>query len=239
MSDGDRTENPISTSIGSAPLDSASLSSGASSPASGNSSSSTPFNPIKTNKPKNYTDQLKDDFNAIFESLKLLSPVNAAFLRSRWLDQILWMEAKSSQCRDRHFRLRLATIIGGVIVPILVTLNVGNDRIQGYIKNGTILLSGGVAVTAAIEEFFQYGKRWYNYRRSAESLKAQGWHFFQLSGPYRTFTDHNEAFRTFAENIEEIIQHDVETYVTQNQQEKQGQGQQSVQDSNNGNQDSI
>jgi Protein of unknown function (DUF4231) len=110
-----------------------------------------------------------------------------------------------------------------VIVPILVTLNLNDQRIENYVKQATICISGAVAVTAAIEEFFQYGKRWYNYRRAAESLKSQGWHFFQLSGPYRQFNDHNEAFKAFAEHTEDIIKRDVETYVTQSQQEQEKQ----------------
>ncbi|MBD2462846.1 DUF4231 domain-containing protein [Oscillatoria sp. FACHB-1407] len=227
-----------------APLDTTSLSTDSIPSASDRPSRSAPSSApeSKANKSKSYTEQLKEDFEKIFDSLNLDSPdgrkasLNKAFLKSRWLDQILWMEAKSAQCRNRHFRLRLITIIGGVIVPILVTFNVDNQRLQDAIKQATIVISGAVAVTAAIEEFFQYGKRWYNYRRSAESLKAQGWHFFQLSGPYRTYPSHHEAFQAFAENIEEIIQHDVETYVTQNQQNKQGQGQQSSQENSDGDQ---
>jgi hypothetical protein len=167
----------------------------------------------------NYTDQLKHEFNTIFATLAL-SSVQTAFLKSRWLDQVLWMENKSASCRDRHFRLRLVTIVGGVIVPILVTLNLGNQKAQNALKATTIGISGLVAVTSAVEEFFQYGKRWYSYRRAAESLKAEGWQFFQLSGPYRTYTTHKDAFITFVDHIEDIIQRDVEVYVTQSQQKK-------------------
>jgi hypothetical protein len=88
------------------------------------------------------------------------------------------------------------------------------------LKGATIVLSGIVAVSSAVEEFFHYGERWYNYRRSAESLKAQGWQFFQLSGHYRPYKSHEEAFVVFADQVEEIIQRDVEVYVTQVAREK-------------------
>jgi Protein of unknown function (DUF4231) len=224
-----RSEAPVEPSISMAPLDAGSPIMSSASSKTSNAATDQP----KTEKPKNYTDQLKQDFDTIFESLSLSLPVNKAFLRSRWLDQILWMEAKAAQCRNNYQRLRLITILGGVIVPILVTLDLNDTRAQDHLKRLTIALSGAVAVTAAIEEFFQYGKRWYNYRRAAESLKAQGWHFFQLSGPYRQFEQHDGAFRAFAENIEEIIQRDVEIYVTQNQQEDQEKGQQSSKDKSN------
>lgn len=243
MPDGERTEAPVEPLTSPAPLtlDSpdanttaqASVTTPLASPVASPATTVPPTQP--TTQSQSYTEQLKQEFSTIFDSLTLSSPVHKAFLKSRWLDQILWMESKSSQCRDRHFRLRLITIIGGVIVPILVTLNLNDQRIENTVKQATIGISGAVAITAAIEEFFQYGKRWYNYRRAAESLKAQGWHFFQLSGPYRDFTDHNAAFKTFAENIEDIIQRDVETYVTQPQQQREQES--SNRDNHHGNED--
>jgi hypothetical protein len=164
-----------------------------------------------------YTDFLRQDFDKLFSALEL-SDVQKHFLRSRWLDQVLWMEKKAAECRDWHYRLRLTAIILGVIVPILVGLNLGElsennraDRIRQYLA---IALSGLVAISAAVEEFFHYGERWNNYRRTVESLKAEGWKFSQLSPPY-SFNSHAEAFSTFAIQVEQLIQQDVQTYVTQ------------------------
>jgi hypothetical protein len=201
MSEGDRTEAPLKEPISTSPVQSSTAA------------------PSKLD----YSDQLKQDFNRLFGSMNL-SPLQLEFLKSRWLDQVLWMEGKASVCRDRHFRLRLVTIIGGVIVPILVTLNGGNNaKVQAWLKGATIGLSGLVAVSSAVEEFFHYGDRWYNYRRAAESLKAQGWQFFQLSGTYRAYKTHEDAFAEFVDQIEDIIQRDVEIYVTQNKQSKEQQ----------------
>ncbi|MHC5732754.1 MAG: DUF4231 domain-containing protein, partial [Nostoc sp.] len=84
----------------------------------------------------------------------------------------------------------------------------------------TFGLSQIVAISAAIEEFFHYGERWRHYRRTVESLKSQGWQFSQLTGPYRKYTTHEEAFNVFAGQVEDIIQRDVEIYATQVVQEK-------------------
>ncbi|MFN6487853.1 MULTISPECIES: DUF4231 domain-containing protein [unclassified Nostoc] len=46
------------------------------------------------------------------------------FLRSRWLKQVLWMESQANLSRDRHDFLRIKTIIGGVILPAFVNLNI-------------------------------------------------------------------------------------------------------------------
>ena len=165
-------------------------------------------------KSDSYTDFLKEDFQQLFQSMEL-QPRQEHFMRSRWLDQVLWMEKKASVSRNRHQTLRLTTIILGVIVPIVIGFDFGNETINKKIRIVTAVLSGVVAVSAAVEEFFHYGERWYHYRRTAESLKQHGWQLSQLTGPYKKYTTCDAAFPVFAEHIEEILQKDVEGYVTQ------------------------
>ncbi|MEH2420380.1 MAG: DUF4231 domain-containing protein [Nostoc sp.] len=171
-----------------------------------------------------YQEFLKEDFNKLFEGMNL-GDVQRHFLRSRWLDQVLWMEGKANFSRDRHYLLRITTIVGGVILPALVSLNISttqqvNDKVKNVIIWSTFGLSQIVAISAAIEEFFHYGERWRHYRRTVESLKSQGWQFSQLTGPYRNYTSHEQAFNLFAGQVEDIIQRDVEIYATQVVQEK-------------------
>lgn len=165
-------------------------------------------------KKPDYTDFLKEDFGKLFASMDL-TDLQRHFLRSRWLDQVLWMEKKASRCQSRHYQLRLMAIVLGVIVPILVGLDIQNENANRAKQYLAITLSGLVAISAAVEEFFHYGERWNNYRRTVESLKTQGWKFSQLSPPYDTFASHAEAFPIFADQIEQLIQKDVETYVTE------------------------
>jgi hypothetical protein len=187
----------------------------------------------------NYDEQLKKDFNKVFEEISGLTTLQREFLRARWLDQVLWMEGRAAKARNKYYRLRLVTIVGGVIIPALVSLgsvgpgginpggNNDNDGaviVRQVIGWSTFLLSQAVAISAATEQFFNYGERWRHYRRSVELLKSQGWQFFQLSGayaPYNKSGGHKEAFTLFANHIEEIIQRDVEVYSNQVAQEKQ------------------
>jgi hypothetical protein len=175
-------------------------------------------------KKDSYQEFLKADFNKLFEGMNL-GDGQRHFLRSRWLEQVLWMEGKAILSRDRHYFLRITTIVGGVILPALVSLNINttqqvNDRVKNVIIWSTFGLSQVVAISAAIEEFFHYGERWRHYRRTVESLKTQGWQFSQLTGPYRNYTTHEQAFNVFAGYVEDIIQRDVEIYATQVVQEK-------------------
>ena len=155
----------------------------------------------------------KEDLGALITALKL-GDLQEHFLRARWLDQVLWMEGRAAQSRERYYALRLTMIVGGVIVPALLGLGLPGLR---YI---TIVLSLLVAVSAAVEEFFHYGERWRHYRRTTELLKTEGWQFFQLCGPYHGHETHAEAYRDFAARVEDIIQRDVEVYVTEVVREK-------------------
>lgn len=167
-----------------------------------------------------YHEWLKKDLGTLIEALSL-SDLQRHFLRSRWLDQVLWMEGRANKARNLYYCLRLITIIGGVIVPTLVSLKVSDETTSTVIHGVTVVLSLLVAVSAAVEEFFHYGERWRHYRRTVEELKTEGWQFFQLSGPFRRYQDHDRAFPVFAARTEAVIQRDVEVYITRVVQEKE------------------
>lgn len=169
---------------------------------------------------QSYQDWLKQEFGELIDSLEL-AELQKRFLRSRWLDQVIWMEGKSNKARNRYYVLRLTAIIGGVIVPALVSLNV-QGQAAAWARWGVFVISLMVAIAVAVEEFFSYGDRWRHYRRTVESLKTEGWRFFQLTGPYEGDKTHARAFSDFASIVEEINQQDVQTYISQIVVEKQG-----------------
>ncbi len=157
-----------------------------------------------------YREWLKQDLGALIEALEL-SDLQKHFLRSRWLDQVLFRANLADGTRNRYYALRLTTIIGGVIIPALVSLNVSGE-IASAIRWITFGLSLLVAISAVVEEFFHYGRRWLQYRSTFEWLKIEGWQFFQLGGPYRRYKSHDEAYSAFATRVEDIIQRDVEVF---------------------------
>ncbi len=175
-------------------------------------------------KKDSYSQLLKRNFINLFETLEF-NGRQKHYLEHRWLEQILWMEKRANHARQRYYLLRLTTIIGGVVVPTLVSLNVNTKPLDSYIKGFTIILSGMVAISSAVEEFFHYGERWRHYRRTTEILKVQGWELFELTGSYASYKTHEEAFSHFVGAVEEIIQRDVEMYVTKVTQESKKQEQ--------------
>ena len=175
------------------------------------------------NKPKSYTEEFKENMESLINNIEL-SDLQKQFMKSRWLDQLMWLEGRADKNKKQYYRLRLITIIGGVIVPALVSLNLdgsnGQNNIQqilGWIAFG---LSQAVAISAAVEEFFHYGDRFRQYRNTAEIMKIEGWQFFQLSGPYRNAQSHAEVYTDFAQRVENIIKSDVEGFLSEVVQEK-------------------
>lgn len=160
------------------------------------------------------TDQehMRAEMDKLIASLDL-PELNKEFMRARWLELVIWMDGKAKESVWWYRRLRLATIIGGVIVPALVSLNVGSDM-QGLVQTLTFIVSLVVALSAAVEEFFRYGERWRHYRQMTESLKSEGWQFLQLSGVYANQT-HMSAYPAFAARVEELSREEVESYITQ------------------------
>lgn len=176
------------------------------------------------NKRASYQDSLKQEMTDIIAKLELPELYKRS-LEARWLDQVLWMDRRADQCRRWHYRLRLTTIIGGVILPALVSISLSDDRVNANIRQWTAFgafgLSQVVAISAAIEEFCRFGDRWRQYRQTVETLKTEGWQYLQSSGTYQKSGKylqshkHLDNFPVFAARVESVIQKDVQVYITE------------------------
>jgi hypothetical protein len=155
------------------------------------------------------------EFGGLIEKLNI-DQDRKRFLESRWLDQVIWTERKANRARNRYYALRLTTVIGAVLIPALVSLSPSDQTLEDVVRVATWVVSLVVAISAAVEQFFHFGDRWRNYRRTAERLKSEGWLYLQLSGPYaRDRAQHADAFEAFAVRVEELIRADVDAYLTE------------------------
>ena len=167
-----------------------------------------------------YRNWLKQDLGGLIDALDL-TDLQKHFIRSRWLDQVLWMEGRADQARTWYYIFRLTTIILGVIIPVLVGLNIVGQ--MGTVLRYVIVVIGLlVAISAALEEFFRYGERWRHFRQTVEWLKIEGWRFFQLSDPYLKYKTHTDAYIDFADRVEDIIRRDVNVYISELVRTKEG-----------------
>lgn len=138
-------------------------------------------------KKKSYDAYVRTQIGDLIDQLELPNLYKHA-LKDRWLDQMIWADKKAGENRKFYYRLRLITIIGGVILPALVGISVqlGQDSpfFRVWFPPLTFALSQIIAVSVAIEEFCKFGDRWREYRKMAEELKSEGWQYLQSSGPY-------------------------------------------------------
>ncbi len=153
----------------------------------------------------------------LIESLEL-SNLQKQYMQSRWLDQLSYMSRRARETRNWYYRLRITAIVGSVVVPILLGVQQTNSK--DFLRWATIGLSGVVAVSAAVEEFFHFGDRWRHFRQTAEALKAQGWQFSQLGGLYGEYPSHQAAFQSFTTHVETLLQHENEVFVSEVVKEK-------------------
>ena len=159
-------------------------------------------------------DWLRTDLEKLVKSLRL-SDDQRHFVASRWLENVLWMEAAAQRTRTRYYGLRLITIAGAVIVPALVSINAVGDTREA-ITWLTFAVSLVVALSAAVEGFVRFGDRWRHYRGLVEELKLEGWAFHELSGPYRVEgATHETSFPTFAERVNELLARETQTYISE------------------------
>ncbi|MEM9483012.1 MAG: DUF4231 domain-containing protein [Cyanobacteria bacterium P01_F01_bin.116] len=166
-----------------------------------------------------YSQYLKETLGGLVDRLEV-TELHKEFLKNRWLDQVMWLEGKATKERNQHFRLRMVTIIGGVLVPAMVGFKSDSAPLNERVGWVALAVSQAVAISAAVEEFFGHGDKYRTYRSTAEHMKIEGWHFMQLAGPYKRFRVHEDAYKTFAHRVEQYIQKDVEGFVAR-QEEKQ------------------
>jgi len=115
-------------------------------------------------------------------------------------DQLAWYNRKSGWNQRWYKRLRLAQLFLSAAIPFF-SLG-GPDGFWSRLVPG--LLGGIVATFEGIQQLYQFGDRWFEYRATAEALTHEKFLFLAGSGPYRDLPP-GSALPLLAERVEETV----------------------------------
>lgn len=158
-----------------------------------------------------YKDQVLD----IINNLKLKSKTDNSILKSRFLAEVLTYEQRKNHTKKYYNIFRFIVTTGSILLPAVLSLGQMDpaklpknfDNIS-YWCSWTISLA--VTASNGFLQLFSLDKNYFEYAITTEQLKTEGWQYFQLSGKYEDYDDHEEGYRPFCKSIENIKRKQVE-----------------------------
>ena len=137
------------------------------------------------------------------------------YINARWLKYVEWWDSRASKAKWKYFALRSAVVIGGALIPALVGLRelAQFADVAWMFAVASIVVSLVVAICASLEGLFGWGDIWREKRMAAELIKSEGFSFLQLAGGYAQFKTHQEAYKLFAQSVEDMIRHEIKDYI--------------------------
>ncbi len=124
----------------------------------------------------------------------------ATYIEKRVNQYAKWYDEKAVVTKAKYLRMRTATVLGGVIVPVLVNTSFpGKDGVASVV-------SLVVAICVALESVYHYREQWKNYRSTEQFLTREKVLFFAGEGGYKGAKSANDAFIYFVERCEGAIE---------------------------------
>jgi hypothetical protein len=137
------------------------------------------------------------------------------YINARWLKYVEWWDWRSRQAKRKYQALRSAVVVGSALIPALVGLRELTQFVKyaWILAVASIVVSLVVAICAGLESVFGFGDIWREKRIAAELIKSEGFSFLQLAGGYAQFRTHQDAYKLFAQNVEDLIRHEIKDYI--------------------------
>jgi len=133
-----------------------------------------------------------------------LSKKYKLFLKHRYLDVVNNFEQNSNKYLIVSNILRFSIGIGTILTPIILSLQgtfIDYAELIYWIVLSVSTVTGILNMTI---ELFKFRENYIISKLSLESLKSEGWEYFQLTGDYKPFKTNKEAYEKFAGQIEKI-----------------------------------
>ena len=170
-------------------------------------------NKVSIDEINNYS--YKQQVFDIINTLQLLSETERNILKSRFLGEVLTYENRRNHTKKYYNVFRFLVTTGSILLPAILSMGQmdpaklpRNFENISYWASWTISLM--VTACNGFLQLFSLDKNYFEYAITTEQLKTEGWQFFQLSGKYDEYEDHNEAYKPFCKSIENIKRKQVE-----------------------------
>jgi hypothetical protein len=152
---------------------------------------------------------------ALIDGLDLGDKKSNEYINARWLNYVEWWNSRASKAKWKYQALRGAVVIGGALIPAMVSLReLGiRDNYGSVFAVASIVTSVVVAICAGLDGLFNFGDIWREKRAAAELIKSEGFSFLQLCGEYEHYDTHKDAQKLFAANVERLIKSEIKDYI--------------------------
>ena len=126
------------------------------------------------------------------------------FLKYRYLEELdnFRKESKNTKIFANLFKFIIA--FGTLVTPLILSVQNLDESLRDIIYWTVLGISALTTICNIISEVFQFREHYFMYRMALETLRAEGWEYFQLTGTYKNFENHSEAYETFAGQVEKV-----------------------------------
>jgi len=131
------------------------------------------------------------------------SPEQREYLHNRWLHEVSFFARATRKSRKLYLVATMVAVFSGALTACASGLNVFLDE-----RSIRWLIAGLGLITAISTSFSGKFQDWENWKRRSmtlERLKYEGRMFLLLAAHYRSFPNRGEAFKDFAQNVEQIV----------------------------------
>ena len=158
-----------------------------------------------------YKDQVYD----IINTLDLNSETERNILKSRFLSEVLSYEDRTNHTKKYYNAFRFLVTTGSILLPAILSMGqMDPAKLPKNFENISYWCSWSISIMVTgcngFLQLFSLDKNYFEYAITTEQLKTEGWQYFQLSGKYEEYEDHNEAYKPFCKSIENIKRKQVE-----------------------------
>ena len=156
-----------------------------------------------------------EQFKLLMSGVELDDSKLNEYINARWLKYVEWWDSRAAKAKWKYLALRSTVVVGSALIPALVGLRELKrfEEADWMFSVASIFVSLAVAICAGLESLFGWGDIWREKRMAAEIIKSEGFSFLQLTGGYAQFKTHQEAYKLFAQNVEELIRHEIKDYI--------------------------